>query len=103
MGIKSIALTAITIALSTSVNAAVFEFHFTGQYTLIDQIGGYMDQQAIDSTLTYDDSSGAGFSAGLTIANFDTFPCGIRLFRNPVVNTKSFFLCLELAWFPAFM
>lgn len=32
-----------------------------------------MDQQPISSTLTYDDSSGAGFSAGLTIANFDTF------------------------------
>ena len=73
MGIKSIALAATTIALSTSANAAVFEFHFTGQYTLIDSIGGYADQQAISSTLTYDDSSGAGFSAGMTIANFDTF------------------------------
>lgn len=73
MGIKSIALAATTIALSTTVNAAVFEFHFTGQYTLINSTGGYMDQQAISSTLTYDDSSGAGFSAGMTIANFDTF------------------------------
>ena len=73
MDIKSIALAATTIALSTSVNAAVFEFHFTGQYTLLSVDGSYMDQQAISSTLTYDDSSGSGFSAGMTIANFDTF------------------------------
>ena len=73
MGFKSIALATTTIALSASVNAAVFEFHFTGQYTLLGADGSYMDQQAIDSTLTYDDNSGTGFSAGLTIANFDTF------------------------------
>lgn len=73
MRIKSIVLTAAALALSTSASAAVFEFHFTGQYTLLGVDGSYMDQQAIDSTLTYDDSSGAGFSAGLTIANFDTF------------------------------
>ena len=55
------------------VSAAVYEFHFTGQYTLLDPIGGYMDQRPISSTLTYNDNSGAGFSASLTIANFDTF------------------------------
>jgi len=53
--------------------AAVYDFHFTGQYTLLDPSGNFMDQQPISSTLTYDDSSGTGFSAGLTIANFDTF------------------------------
>lgn len=91
MGFKSIALAATTIALSTSVNAAVFEFHFTGQYTLLGTDGSYADQQAIDSTLTYDDSSGAGFSAGLTIANFDTFGStatiyGITLQRETGTN-----------------
>jgi hypothetical protein len=59
--------------MTTSVSATVFEFYFTGQYTLLDPSGGYMDQQAIASTLTYDDNSGTGFSAGLTIENFDTF------------------------------
>ena len=55
------------------VTAATFNFSFTGQYTLIDPLGRYMDQQAISSTLTYDDVSGTGFSAGLSIENFDTF------------------------------
>jgi hypothetical protein len=73
MGIKPIALAATTLILSTTVNATVFEFYFTGQYTLLDPTGGYMDQQPISSTLTYDDSSGTGFSAGMTISNFDTF------------------------------
>lgn len=59
--------------ITTPVSAAIYEFYFTGQYTLLDQAGGYADQQAISSTLTYDDNSGSGFSAGLTIANFDTF------------------------------
>lgn len=73
MGFKSIALGVATLILSANVNAAVFEFHFTGQYTLIDPTGGYMDQKAINSTLTYDDNSGTGFSAGLSIEAFDTF------------------------------
>jgi len=54
-------------------SAAVFEFHFTGQYTLLDPLGNLMDQRPISSTLTYDDNSGAGFSADMTISNFDTF------------------------------
>jgi hypothetical protein len=73
MGTKSIILASAMLALSTSVNAAVFEFHFTGQYTLLGADGSFMDQQAIASTLTYDDSTGTGFSAALSIANFDTF------------------------------
>jgi len=73
MGIKSTVLTISTLALASSVNAAVFEFYFTGQYTLLDSFGGYMDQQSISSTLTYDDASGTGFSATLSIDNFDTF------------------------------
>ncbi len=59
--------------ISTSASAAILEFHFTGQYTLIDSIGNYSDQQAIESTLTYDTNAGSGFSADMTIANFDTF------------------------------
>jgi len=61
------------VSLSAPVSAAVYNFHFTGQYTLLDNLGGYADQQPISSTLTYDDSSGSGFSANLTIQNFDTF------------------------------
>lgn len=62
-----------TALITTPVSAAVYEFHFTGKYTLIDAAGNYADQQAISSTLTYDDNSGSGFSSGMTIANFDTF------------------------------
>ena len=54
-------------------SAAIIEFHFTGQYTLVDAFGINMDRQAIDSTLTFDDNLGTGFAAGMTIANFDTF------------------------------
>ena len=57
----------------TPASAAVFDFHFTGQYTLVDATGGYMDQTPISSTLTYDDISGTGFSGDMTIADFDTF------------------------------
>ncbi len=60
-------------ALSGPVSAAIYDFHFTGQYTLLDSSGNYMDQQPISSTLSYDDSLGTGFSAGLSISNFDTF------------------------------
>lgn len=59
--------------ISTPVSAAIYEFHFTGQYTLLDPFGNYADQQAISSTLVYDNNSGSGFSAEMTITNFDTF------------------------------
>jgi hypothetical protein len=58
---------------TTTASASVYEFNFTGQYTLLDNYGNGMDQQPISSTLTYDDSAGAGFSASLTIDNFDTY------------------------------
>lgn len=59
---------------SAPVSAAIFEFQFTGQYTLIDPIGNVMDQQPISSTFTYNSDLGAGSSAaGLTIDNFITF------------------------------
>ena len=73
MGTKQIIIASAILTLSGSVNAAVFEFHFTGQYTLLGMDGSFVDQQAIASTLTYDDSSGTGFSGALSIANFDTF------------------------------
>ncbi|MEZ5541850.1 MAG: VPLPA-CTERM sorting domain-containing protein [Pseudomonadota bacterium] len=60
-------------ALSTPLSAALLEFHFTGQYTLLDPIGGVMDQQPIESTLTYDTVTGLGASPDLSISNFDTF------------------------------
>lgn len=61
------------VVMTAPASAAVFEFHFTGQYTLLDPQGNFMDQQPISSTLTYDDNSGTGFSANMTISNFDTF------------------------------
>lgn len=59
--------------ISTPVSAAIIEFHFTGQYTLVDPTGFPMDQQPIASTLTYNSDSGIGSSPSLTISNFDTF------------------------------
>ena len=62
-----------SVFISTTASAAILEFSFTGQYTLLDTLGNYADQQAIASTLTYDTESGSGFAAELSIANFDTF------------------------------
>lgn len=72
---KAVISTAVlsSVLLATPVSAAIYEFHFTGKYTLLSSIGGLMDQQSISSTLTYDDSLGAGFSADLNIQDFDTF------------------------------
>jgi hypothetical protein len=58
---------------TTPVSAAIIEFHFTGQYTLVDPFGAPMDQQPISSTLTYNSDLGIGSSPDLTIENFDTF------------------------------
>lgn len=65
----------ISAALNVSpVSAAIFEFLFTGQYTLIDPLGNVMDQQPISSTFTYNSALGTGSTAAaLTIDNFDTF------------------------------
>lgn len=62
-----------TALLTAPSSAAIYEFHFTGQYTLVDNRGAAMDQQPISSTLTYDDAANTGFSAGMTISDFDTF------------------------------
>ena len=59
--------------MTIPASAAIIDFHFTGQYTLVDPFGAVMDQQSISSTLTYDSGSGAGSSPTLTISNFDTF------------------------------
>lgn len=58
---------------ATPASAAIYEFHFTGQYTLLDNSGGFMDQQPISSTMVYNDQSGSGFSASMTIENFATY------------------------------
>jgi hypothetical protein len=63
---------ALLIAAS-SASASIFEFHFTGQYTLVNGVGTNIDRQAIESTLTYDDATGSGFSGSLSIDNFVTF------------------------------
>lgn len=62
-----------SVLVAAPASAALYEFHFTGQYTLLDPSGSFMDQQAISSTLTYNDASETGSSVGLTIENFDTF------------------------------
>jgi hypothetical protein len=62
-----------SLLVATPTSAALYEFHFTGQYTLLDSNGGFMDQQPISSTLFYDDVSDTGSSIGLIIDNFDTF------------------------------
>ena len=59
--------------IGNPASAAIYDFHFTGQYTLVSPTGTFMDQKPISSTLTYNDNSGTGFSAGLTIEEFDTF------------------------------
>ena len=76
----AITLIAATFHL-TPASAAVFDFHFTGQYTLVDATGGYMDQTPISSTLTYDDNSGTGFSGDMTIADFDTFGSTAKIYN----------------------
>jgi len=62
----------VCLLTATPASASIYEFHFTGQYTLVDPVGNNMDRQAIESTLTYDDSTGEGFTGSLSIANFDT-------------------------------
>lgn len=62
-----------TALLAAPASAAVYEFHFTGQYTLVDPFGNAMDRRPISSTLTYDDRAGTGFSASMVISDFDTF------------------------------
>ena len=62
------------IFTTPTVSAAIFEFLFTGQYTLVDPSGNVLDNQPISSTFTYNSALGAGSSAaGLTIDHFDTF------------------------------
>jgi hypothetical protein len=67
------ALLSVAFLFSFNASATVFEFHFTGQYTLVNPLGENIDRQAIQSVLTYDSASGSGFSADLSSANFDTF------------------------------
>ena len=70
----SISAVALFLLLAAnSASASIFEFHFTGQFTLVGVDGSIADRQAIESTLTFDDVSGAGFTGALSIANFDTF------------------------------
>ena len=66
------AVTAALFMAASSASAAIFEFDFTGQYTLVGSDGSVMDRQAIESTLVFDDASGSGFAGALSIANFDT-------------------------------
>jgi len=67
------AVTIFLVLAANSASASIFEFHFTGQYTLVGVDGSIADRQAIESTLTYDEASGSGFTGALSIANFDTF------------------------------
>jgi hypothetical protein len=62
------------IFTTQTVSAAIFEFLFTGQYTLVDPVGAVLDNDPFSSTFTYNSNLGAGSSAaGLSIDHFDTF------------------------------
>ncbi|MDB4409897.1 hypothetical protein N9235_03735 [Gammaproteobacteria bacterium] len=62
------------IFTTQTVSAAIFEFLFTGQYTLVDPVGTVLDNDPISSTFTYNSNLGARSSAaGLSIDHFDTF------------------------------
>lgn len=65
-------LFACTLA-TAPVSAAILEFHFTGMYTLVGSSNDVLDQQPIESTLTYNSDLGIGSSPELTIQNFDTY------------------------------
>jgi hypothetical protein len=70
------AVSALLLAASVfpaPASATIYQFDFTGQFTLLDPGGGFIDQQPISSMLTYDDGAGTGFSASLLIDNFITF------------------------------
>jgi len=57
------------LAASATVQAAVIDFHFTGQMTVVDFYGDVFDGQTpISSTLTYDTATGVGGSTELFIA-----------------------------------
>ena len=40
--------------------ASLIEFHFTGQLTVLDSLGGAVGQSPIDSTFTYNTNVGIG-------------------------------------------
>lgn len=63
-----------TIVIAMPTSAAIYDFQFSGQYTLINPSNGVLDHQPISSTFTYNSDLGAGSAAAaLTIDNFDTF------------------------------
>lgn len=57
--------------IASTASASIIEFHFTGQFTLVGADGTNWERQAIESTLTYDDAAGSGFTGALSIDNFD--------------------------------
>lgn len=68
------------VMFCTPASAALFEFGFTGKYTLLDPSGTVLDQQSIASTLIYDSNAGTGSAPRLTIGNFDTFGATATLY-----------------------
>ena len=79
------------LLMTTPVTAAILDFHFTGQYTLVSPSGVVMDQQSISSTLTYNSGSGTGSSPTLIINNFDTFGATASIYSislNRVAGTN---------------
>lgn len=54
-----------------AIQAAVIDFHFTGQFTAVDPTGNVFDAQTpITSTFTYDTVTGIGESTALFVATF---------------------------------
>lgn len=67
-----------SLVFAGSSQAALIEFHFTGQVTVINNIGGLVGQEAVDSTFTYDTSLGIG-SGQLVVAPTIFFGASLSL------------------------
>lgn len=68
-----------------SGQAAMIEFHFTGQVTVINSIGGFVGQEGVDSTFTYDSSLGIG-SGELVVAPTVFFGASLSLYDISMQN-----------------
>ena len=67
------------LLFSGSSRAALIEFHFTGQLTVINSIGGLVGQEAVDSTFTYNTNLGVG-SGQLVVAPTIFFGLSLSLY-----------------------
>ena len=59
--------------------ASFIEFHFTGQLTVLNVLGGFVGQEAVDSTFTYDTNLGVG-SGELVVAPLVFYGMNLSLY-----------------------